>query len=334
MITIISSIIIFLLVILIHEFGHFIVAKRNGVSVLEFSIGMGPKLFQRESNGTLYSLRVIPVGGYCQLEGEDEENDSPNSLNNQSPLVRLKVILAGAIMNFLLAFILLILLMSVSRVSTEVSGVLEDSPAYSSGIQTGDKIVSINGKNINDGEELLKNIKESQGDLDIGVIRDSQSKNIKVTPRLENNIRKIGVNFQEEYNIKNFSIVKGFKKGLITFLNLTGMLYKFLGMLITGQLGLGGVSGPVGVVKEIGNAAKTGVANLIFLLAYININLGVFNLLPIPALDGGRAIFILIEMIFGKKISQEKEGYIHMVGLILLLALIAIVTIKDVIKLF
>ena len=334
MITIISSIIIFLLVILIHEFGHFIVAKMNGVSVLEFSIGMGPKLFQRKSNGTLYSLRVLPVGGYCQLEGEDEENDSPNSLNNQSPLVRLKVILAGAIMNFILAFILLILLMSVSRVSTEVSGVIKDSPAYSSGIQTGDQIVSINGENVSDGEELLKSIKESQGDLNIGVIRDSQSKNIKVTPRLENNIRKIGVNFQEEYNIKNFSIVKGFKKGLITFLNLTGMLYKFLGMLITGQLGLGGVSGPVGVVKEIGNAAKTGVANLIFLLAYININLGVFNLLPIPALDGGRAIFILIEMIFGKKISQEKEGYIHMVGLILLLALIAIVTIKDVIKLF
>lgn len=334
MITIISSIIIFLLVILIHEFGHFIVAKRNGVSVLEFSIGMGPKLFQRESNGTLYSLRVLPVGGYCQLEGEDEENDSPNSLNNQSPLVRLKVILAGAIMNFILAFILLILLMSVSRVSTEVSGVLEDSPAYSSGIQTGDQIVSVNGENVRDGEELLKRIKESQGDLNIGVIRDSQSKNIKVTPRLENNIRKIGVNFQEEYNIKNFSIVKGFKKGLITFLNLTGMLYKFLGMLITGQLGLGGLSGPVGVVKEIGNAAKTGVSNLIFLLAYFNINLGVFNLLPIPALDGGRAIFILIEMIFGKKISEEKEGYIHMVGLILLLALIAIVTIKDVIKLF
>lgn len=334
MITIISSIIIFLLVILIHEFGHFIVAKMNGVSVLEFSIGMGPKLFQRESNGTLYSLRMLPVGGYCQLEGEDEENDSPNSLNNQSPLVRLKVILAGAIMNFILAFILLILLMSVSRVSTEVSDVIKNSPAYSSGIQTGDKIISINGENVSDGEELLKSIKESQGDLNIGVIRDSQSKNIKVTPRLENNIRKIGVNFQEEYNIKNFSIVKGFKKGLITFLNLTGMLYKFLGMLITGQLGLGGVSGPVGVVKEIGNAAKTGVANLIFLLAYININLGVFNLLPIPALDGGRAIFILIEMIFGKKISQEKEGYIHMVGLILLLALIAIVTIKDVIKLF
>lgn len=334
MITIISSIIIFLLVILIHEFGHFIVAKMNGVSVLEFSIGMGPKLFQKESNGTLYSLRVLPVGGYCQLEGEDEENDRPNSLNNQSPLVRLKVILAGAIMNFILAFILLILLMSVSRVSTEISGVIKDSPAYSSGIQTGDKIVSINGKNINDGEELLENIKESQGDLNIRVIRDSQSKNIKVTPRLENNVRKIGVNFQEEYNIKNFSLIKGFKKGVITFLNLTGMLYKFLGMLITGQLGLGGVSGPVGVVKEIGNAAKTGVANLIFLLAYININLGVFNLLPIPALDGGRAIFILIEMIFGKKISQEKEGYIHMVGLIMLLALIAIVTIKDVIKLF
>ena len=334
MITIISSIIIFLLVILIHEFGHFIVAKMNGVSVLEFSIGMGPKLFQRESNGTLYSLRVLPVGGYCQLEGEDEENDSPNSLNNQAPLVRLKVILAGAIMNFILAFILLILLMSVSRVSTEVSGVIKDSPAYSSGIQTGDQIVSINGENVSDGEELLKSIKESQGDLNIGVIRDSQSKNIKVTPRLENYVRKIGVNFQEEYNIKNFSLIKGFKKGVITFLNLTGMLYKFLGMLITGQLGLGGVSGPVGVVNEIGNAAKTGVANLIFLLAYININLGVFNLLPIPALDGGRAIFILIEMIFGKKISQEKEGYIHMVGLILLLALIAVVTIKDVIKLF
>ena len=334
MITIISSIIIFLLVILIHEFGHFIVAKMNGVSVLEFSIGMGPKLFQKESNGTLYSLRLLPVGGYCQLEGEDEENDSPNSLNNQSPFVRLKVILAGAIMNFILAFILLILLMSVSRVSTEVSGVLENSPAYSSGIQAGDKIVSINGQMLEDGEQVLERIKKSKGDLDIVLLRNEKSKNIKVTPRLENNNRKIGVNFQEEYNIKNFNIIKGLEKGIATFLNLTGMLYKFLGMLITGKLGLGGVSGPVGVVKEIGNAAKTGVANLIFLLAYININLGVFNLLPIPALDGGRAIFILIEMIFGKKISQEKEGYIHMVGLILLLGLIAIVTIKDVIKLF
>ena len=334
MITIISSIIIFLLVILIHEFGHFIVAKMNGVSVLEFSIGMGPKLFQKESNGTLYSLRLLPVGGYCQLEGEDEENDSPNSLNNQSPFVRLKVILAGAIMNFVLAFILLILLMSVSRVSTEVSGVLENSPAYSSGIQAGDKIVSINGQMLEDGEQVLESIKKSKGDLDIVLLRNEKSKNIKVTPRLENNNRKIGVNFQEEYNIKNFNIIKGLEKGIATFLNLTGMLYKFLGMLITGKLGLGGVSGPVGVVKEIGNAAKTGVANLIFLLAYININLGVFNLLPIPALDGGRAIFILIEMIFGKKISQEKEGYIHMVGLILLLGLIAIVTIKDVIKLF
>lgn len=334
MITIISSIIIFLLVILIHEFGHFIVAKMNGVSVLEFSIGMGPKLFQKESNGTLYSLRLLPVGGYCQLEGEDEENDSPNSLNNQSPFVRLKVILAGAIMNFILAFILLILLMSVSRVSTEVSGVLENSPAYSSGIQAGDKIVSINGQMLEDGEQVLESIKKSKGDLDIVLLRNEKSKNIKVTPRLENNNRKIGVNFQEEYNIKNFNIIKGLEKGIATFLNLTGMLYKFLGMLITGKLGLGGVSGPVGVVKEIGNAAKTGVANLIFLLAYININLGVFNLLPIPALDGGRAIFILIEMIFGKKISQEKEVYIHMVGLILLLGLIAIVTIKDVIKLF
>ena len=334
MITIISSIIIFLLVILIHEFGHFIVAKMNGVSVLEFSIGMGPKLFQKESNGTLYSLRLLPVGGYCQLEGEDEENDSPNSLNNQSPFVRLKVILAGAIMNFILAFILLILLMSVSRVSTEVSGVLENLPAYSSGIQAGDKIVSINGQMLEDGEQVLESIKKSKGDLDIVLLRNEKSRNIKVTPRLENNNRKIGVNFQEEYNIKNFNIIKGLEKGIATFLNLTGMLYKFLGMLITGKLGLGGVSGPVGVVKEIGNAAKTGVANLIFLLAYININLGVFNLLPIPALDGGRAIFILIEMIFGKKISQEKEGYIHMVGLILLLGLIAIVTIKDVIKLF
>ena len=334
MITIISSIIIFLLVILIHDFGHFIVAKMNGVNVLEFSIGMGPKLFQKESNGTLYSLRLLPVGGYCQLEGEDEENDSPNSLNNQSPFVRLKVILAGAIMNFILAFLLLILLMSVSRVSTVVSGVMKDSPAYSSGIQAGDNIVSINGEKLNDGEQLLKSIKQSQGDLNIELIRDNKPKNIKVNPKLENNVRKIGVNFEEEYNIKNFNIKKGFKKGISTFLNLTGMLYKFLGMLITGQLGLGGVSGPVGVVKEIGNAAKTGVANLLFLLAYININLGVFNLLPIPALDGGRAIFILIEMIFGKKISQEKEGYIHMVGLILLLGLITVVTIKDVVKLF
>lgn len=334
MITIISSIIIFLLVILIHEFGHFIVAKLNGVSVLEFSIGMGSKLFQKESNGTLYSVRLFPVGGYCQLEGEDEDSENPGSLTNQPPFVRLKVILAGAIMNFLLAFILLILLMSTSRVSTQVSSILENSPAYSSGIKTGDTITSVNGKSVDNGEDLIKIIKNSTGDLDIAVKRNDEIKNFKVTPNIENNTRKIGVNFTEEYKLKNFNILNGIKNGTTTFLNLTGMLYKFLGMLITGKLGFGGVSGPVGVIKEIGSAARVGISNLLFLLAYININLGVFNLLPIPALDGGRAVFILIEMISGKKISSEKEGYVHLVGLIFLLGLIAIVTIKDIIKLF
>lgn len=334
MLTIISSIIIFLLVILIHEFGHFIVAKKNGVSVLEFSVGMGPKVFQKKSKETLYSFRILPVGGYCQLEGEDEDNDSPSSLNNQPAFVRLKVILAGAIMNFLLAFTLLIILMSMSNVNTEISGVMENSPASLSGIKVGDKIVSINGNKMNNGEELLKAIRNSNGDLNIEIERNNKSENFTITPKVEDDVRKIGVNFSEEYNIKHFNVLKGFKKGTFTFLNLTGMLYKFLGMLITGRLGFSGVSGPVGVVREIGYAAKTGLANLLFLLAYININLGVFNLLPIPALDGGRAIFILIEMLFGKKLSKEKEGYVHMAGLILLLGLIAIVTIKDIVKLF
>ena len=185
MLTIISSIIIFLLVILIHEFGHFIVAKKNGVSVLEFSVGMGPKVFQKKSKETLYSFRILPVGGYCQLEGEDEDNDSPSSLNNQPAFVRLKVILAGAIMNFLLAFTLLIILMSMSNVNTEISGVMENSPASLSGIKVGDKIVSINGNKMNNGEELLKAIRNSNGDLNIEIERNNKSENFTITTKLK-----------------------------------------------------------------------------------------------------------------------------------------------------
>ncbi|MDY6065057.1 MAG: RIP metalloprotease RseP [Finegoldia sp.] len=332
MITIISSIIIFLLVILIHEFGHFIVAKRNGVNVLEFSVGMGPKIYERKKEETLYTLRLFPIGGYCQLEGEDEENSSPRALNNQTPWVRLKIILAGAMMNLLLAFVLLILLMSTVKSNTLVNSVVENSPAYSAGIKSGDKIVEINGSKVEDSSQIINKVEESDK-VNLKVLRDGQELSFDLVSENTGSGKKIGVSFANDYDIKSFNLINGIKYGSKTFVNTIIMLYKFIGQLITGNLDMSGVSGPVGVVKEIGNASKMGLASLTFMLAYINLNLAVFNLLPIPALDGGRAVFILIEQITGKRVSPEVEGYIHFAGLIFLLGLIIFVTYKDIIKL-
>lgn len=332
MITLIASIIIFLLVILIHEFGHFIVAKRNGVNVLEFSVGMGPKIYETKKDETIYTLRALPIGGFCQLEGEDEEAISDKSLNNQTPWVRLKIILAGAMMNLALAFVLLILLMSTTTSNTLVNGVVEGSPAYEAGIKSGDKIIEINGSQVEDSEQIIKLVEEAD-QVNLKVLRDGKKINFDLVADKTENDKKIGVSFANNYDIRTFNPIKGIKNGVKSFVNIIIMLYQFIGQLITGSLDMSGVSGPVGVVKEIGNASKAGLASLTFILAYINLNLAVFNLLPIPALDGGRAIFIIIEWITGKKISPKVEGYIHFIGLIFLLGLILFVTYKDIIKL-
>ena len=361
MLTIISAIIVFGLLIGIHEFGHLTAAKAVGVTVHEFAIGMGPKLFSFTKGGTKYSLRLLPIGGYCKMEGEDETSDNPGALCNKSVWARLLVMVSGALMNIILGFVIYILISSCYvtdfRVNT-VGKVVENSPAYECGIKPGDKIVSINDSSVHitaeanfavfingtaeneitvkrNGEKLkfkvspglyIDNYKDENGKIQGGYFADTST-----SDEIKNKYGRYIIGYEFKKVSKNpFNVVKNafFSAGYTVKV----VLYS-LKMLITGQVGIKDVSGPVGIVSQIGQSAAAGLASLLSLTALITINLGVFNLLPLPALDGGRVLFLIIELIRRKPVPPEKEGLVHFVGLALLLILILVVTAGDIYKL-
>lgn len=361
MLTLISAIIVFGLLIGIHEAGHLFAAKAVGVTVHEFAIGMGPKLLSFTKGGTKYALRLLPIGGYCKLEGEDEESTNPNALCNKSIWARLLVMVSGALMNIILGFLIYLIIntcyVSDFRVNT-VGNVLENSPAYACGIQPGDKIVAINGNPVHiTAEASFEIFKNGTAENEITVKREGKKLKFKVSPALyienfedENGLLQGGF-FADESTPKELTEKAGryiigyeFEKVPKTPINVIQnaffsagytvkvVLYS-LKMLVTGKVGMGDVSGPVGIVNQIGQSAAAGLASLLSFTAMITINLGVFNLLPLPALDGGRVFFLLIELIRRKPVPPEKEGMVHFVGLALLMILILVVTAGDIYKL-
>ena len=320
-----------MMVILFHEFGHFIVAKMVGIKVNEFSIGMGPKIFQKEKGETKYSIRVLPIGGYVSMEGEDENSDDPRSFNKVSAISRIGVVAAGAIMNFLLAIIVFsIVSFNIGVPMTTISETIKDSPAEKSGIQSGDHILSMNGKETNEWDSIVEEISKANPDkkMQITILRDEEKIDYYIKPEVnEENRLIIGI---APIVKKSFfsSIKEGFQK--------TGFMLKlmfdFISMAFSGKVSTKDLSGPVGVIYTIGEAAKYGIINLFYLMGFISVNLGFFNLLPLPALDGSRIVFLLIEIIRGKPINPEKEGFIHFVGFVLLIALMVFVTYSDIIR--
>lgn len=328
--TAIAAIFVFLLVILLHELGHFTVAKLVGIKVNEFSIGMGPKIIQRKSDETKYTLRLLPIGGYVSMEGEDEKSDDPRGFNKVSPLKRIAVVAAGGIMNFVLAIIVLtIVAFNIGTPTTIVDEVLENSPAQAAGIQSGDVISTIDGEDVNNWQDIsvILNSDEIQGLIDVDVIRSGEEFTISLSPVEEEGVVVMGIT---SLNDKSFgaAIVGGFQYTK-TFL---GLMFQFFGSLFRGEVTTNDFAGPVGVIAEIGNAAQMGINNLLFLLGFISVNLGFFNLLPIPALDGSRIIFLLVEMIRGKPIDPDKEGMVHFIGIVLLLTLMIGITYKDLMR--
>lgn len=332
MLTAIAAIFVFLMVVLIHEFGHFAVAKYVGIKVNEFSIGMGPKLFQRKKGETEYTLRLLPIGGYVKMEGEDESSNDPRSFNNVSVLSRIGVVVAGALMNFLLAIVVLSIVSYGAGMPTNdnsIDGTIPASPAELAGLKQGDKIVSINNIGTDNWDKIVTSINTSEHgkEIQVNVERDGQNTIIMVKPTVEDGRTIIGIIPHSEKSIPS-AIKGGFAK--------TGMflklMFEFVGMIFKGKVSTNDLSGPVGVVREIGVAAKLGIFNVLYILGFISINLGFFNLLPIPALDGSRVIFLLIELVRGKPIDPDKEGFIHFVGFVLLISLMLIVTYKDIIK--
>lgn len=335
--TIIIAIIMFLLLVTIHEFGHFIVAKLSGIKVNEFAVGMGPAIYSKEKGETLYSLRLLPIGGYCAMEGEDESSSDPRSYDNAPAFKRFLTILAGPFMNLLLAAIIFsVVIFNTGTASTKVGGFSENSKAKEAGIEIGDQILKVNDEKISEfadiSKVLAKFYEENDKDLPVEVLvkRNDEEKFFIVKPYFEKNTAFLGVSSK----LRDVGFFESISLGFKEMNKNVKLIFSILGNLFTGKLSVKALSGPVGVVKEIGNQANNGLMNLLYFLAYISVNLGVFNLIPFPALDGSKLVTNLYEMITNKKVNKKIEEKVTIVGFVILLGLILLVTVKDVFTLF
>ncbi|MBC7087327.1 MAG: RIP metalloprotease RseP [Tissierellales bacterium] len=329
--TALAAIFVFLMVILIHELGHFTVAKLVGIKVNELSIGMGPRFFHKKYGDTEYSIRALPIGGYVKMEGEDEESDDPRGFSKQSPLARIAVVAAGAIMNFILAIVVLsIVSFMIGQPTTTISEVIDNSPAESAGLMPGDKIISISGNTIENWEDIVNNIEKSNNNtqLEIIVERNNELETILVTPKMEDERMVIGIVPEGDSNV-----IEAIKDGFNNTFYFITLMIDFISMSLRGNVSINDLAGPLGVISIVGVAANQGIISLLYLLGFISINLGFINLMPFPALDGGRIIFLVVELIRGKPLDPKKEGMIHFIGLMLLFALMLFITYNDILRL-
>lgn len=331
MLSAVVIIVVFLIVVTWHEFGHFIMAKLSSVLVNEFSIGMGPKIFSKKKNETLYSIRALPLGGFVSLDGEEEMSKNVRSFHNAPLYKRALIIVSGALMNFLLGFLVLLLLVGVrGKEVPTIAQFTDRSPAYTAGLEIGDRILKLNGHEIDTWQEVLEHMARNHGEtVNVTVQRLQDKKNISVKPNKSEGRYVIGIYPAME----RASVAELFSTASSTFAAMFMSLLEFLRMAIRGKVSMGDVSGPIGVATVLAEAAHRGLIDILFWLAYININLGVINLLPIPALDGGKLLFIAAEAISGKKIPVEKEASIHFIGFILLIGVMLMATYQDILKL-
>lgn len=347
---IILIIIIFGIIVFFHEFGHFIVAKINKITVMEFSVGMGPALFSKQKNGTKYSLRLLPLGGYCLMMGEDEDVDDENSFSNKPLWVRAMVVAAGPIFNFILAFVFSIALVHFAGCDPcKLANVMEGSAAYEAGIEKGDTVTAIDGDRVYNYRELLlfMSMKTDASPIELDMIRENGEKyTTVVTPKKnEAGEYKIGVEggYMESPNLMSDIKYAGLELRYWVKATVTSLKW-----IVTGKVKSDQIMGPVGVggafndvieeVKEESDTFGETVANILLNMVnwciLLSVNLGVMNLLPIPALDGGRLLFLLVEAIRRKKIPQEKEAIVNMIGFALLIILMVVVFFNDIKNVF
>ncbi len=327
--TIAASVIIFMLMVLSHEFGHFIVAKKSGVTVEEFSIGMGPKLKSWEHKGTNYSFRIFPIGGYVKMLGEEDKAEGEGSYHRKSLAKRISIILAGPIMNIILAILLFsIIFFIMGTPTTVIDTVKGDYPAALAGIKPGDRVVNIDGHRINSWDQLQSLVSTSQQEeIEISVDRNGIIHTYTVFPVTDSQTGQqvIGITPRAEK-----SVIGAIGLGVTRSFAVIGLMVTYLAELVMGKASAEDVVGAVGVIQLVNQAAKTGILNVMFLAAFLSLNLGVINLLPIPALDGGKMVFLLLEGLRGKPIDIEKEGLIHFIGFVFLIMLIIVITWKDI----
>jgi regulator of sigma E protease len=346
-INVIIALIVFGAIIFFHELGHFLLAKKNGIYVNEFAVGMGPTLFSFTKKETKYSLKAIPMGGYCMMLGEDDDVEDEHSFSTKSVWARISVVVAGPVFNFIMAFFLSLILIGICGFdSPKVGGFSEDSPAETAGVQEGDVILSFNGHRIYNFREITvyMQFEQTGKDVSLEVLRDGEKLEFEFTPQQTDNGYKMGIVSAGYEKGSAFDVVKYSALELRYQIKTVFLSLKYL---VTGSVSVKNLSGPVGIVSMMSDTineakesadgnAKIAVINVVLNMINFGIllsaNLGVMNLLPFPALDGGRTLFLLVEGIFKKKLSTEKEAAINTIGFMLLICLMVVVMFQDVAK--
>lgn len=343
--SILIAILVFGIIIAIHELGHFLVAKACDVKVNEFAIGMGPTLLKKKKGETTYALRLFPIGGFVAMEGEDESSEDARALNRKPVIKRIAIVVAGAIMNLILGLIVVLIItcMSSQILTTQVTKFTENSVSEKSGLQVGDKIVEVNGMGIFTDMDLSYKLQNDEdGIYQMKVMRNGQKVNLENVELQrttgENGKSNIAIDFYVKGDQKNIGnvISYSFRKTA----SIGRLVWITLIDLVSGKYNLNDLSGPVGIVDTIGTVINTNnnvnfnemMQNLLMLVAFISVNVGIFNLLPLPALDGGRLIFLIIEGIRKKPIKPEYEGIVHFIGLAALMLLMVVVSFNDIVK--
>lgn len=333
--SILLAILVFGLLILVHELGHFLAAKRVGIRVHEFAVGMGPVLVSKKYKGTKYSLRMLPIGGFNKMAGMEPGDEDPTAgFNSKSVLQRIFVISAGSLMNILLAlvsFIIVFAFLGIPSQANIVGAVNQNSPAAQAGILPGDKIVAIDGTTVETWNEIVDIIHSSSGKtLSITIIRGENQFDVTAAPQYdsENNIGLIGIKQSRQKS----GFFEAIGLGMRNTVALTVSILYGLVQMVIGEVPAE-VAGPVGIVSILGDVAQLGLANILTFTALLSLNLGIINLFPIPALDGSRLIFLGVEGLRGRPLDPEKENLIHLVGFALLIMLMLFITYQDILRL-
>ena len=340
---IVLAILVFSLIVFVHELGHFLLAKMNKIRVDEFSIGMGPRLLSTVKGETRYSLKLFPSGGSCMMGEDDVDDMSEGSFNSKSVWARIAVVAAGAVFNFILAFIFAVIIVGYTGYDEPViSGVLPGYSAEAEGMQEGDRIVRMNGKKINVWREVTYyNMFHAGETVELVYERDGEKYEVTIVPKQdEDGNYLMGVTSPEQY--KKANVFTAIQYGVYEVKFWISTTLESLKMLITGSVGVDQLSGPVGIVDVVDDTYQQSkeYGAVVVLMQMLNIgillsaNLGVMNLLPLPALDGGRLVFLVIEAIRGKRVAPDKEGMVHFVGMMLLFALMIFVLFNDLNRIF
>lgn len=349
MVTLILFIVIFGVVVISHEFGHFLLAKANGIHVVEFSVGMGPILFSFQKGDTKYALKLLPIGGACMFEGEDgletkEGENGEGSFLNASVWSRISTVVAGPFFNFILAFIIALVMVNLIVIRDPVATeVVDGGAAVEAGLQDGDRILSLNGEKVHLYEEILLFTQlYSGGEVEVEFERDGETGTTVLTPKYDaaSGRYMLGISNADFVELKGLD---GLKYAWYEMRYSIKMTYKSLGMLLRGKVTRQDVAGPVGIAvnlvgKTYENTKEYGwqnvLVNMLNITLMLSVNLGILNLLPIPALDGGRLVFLLVELIRGKPVPPDKEGMVHFIGLMFFMALMVFLLFNDLSNIF